>query len=442
MTLRTFRLPVLLLACLLLATAQAQVSFDVGGELDVRFGVDVRGRLPIAAVCAQLEGRGEVGSGFFPDAAFVIEAGACYDAAVQAGLQGGVEQEIEELLGLGRDPALAFWLGRAYATLYTIDGVDLSIGRQTVSWGSVDALSPVDVVNPSDLRYPLAPPSERKLPSTMLRAVVHAPAGVGIDLVLLPLFEPSRLPSAAWRPEVELPSFPPEAGVAGVLPLRDERPEASWRNLQFGVRATFDLGLFDGSDLSVSYFRGFRTVPTAAFELVSVEEAPGVLFLQPVLRYDRVQVLGLDFSSAIGAVVVRGEAALTLSEDRDGSDPAVGNTAVQAVIGAERTLPGNVFVSGQLVYEYLAAEQGQEAGHDLATVLALRMEPDARLSFEAGWLHDFSDGSGLVQPGFSYAFADGVNGRLEGVILYGADGSRYGGWRSNSQFRIGLSYAF
>ncbi len=427
---------------LLLATAHAQVSFDVGGELAVRFGVDLRGRLPVAAVCAQLDGRGEVGSGFFPDADFLIELGACYDAAVQAGSQGGLPDDLEALLNPGGESALQLYLGRAYATLYMLGGVDISVGRQTVSWGSADALSPVDVVNPSDLRYPIAPPSERKLPATMLRAVVDASDGITLDFVLLPVFEPSRLPGPAWRPAVELPSFPPEAGVAGFLPLRDERPAASLRNLQFGVRATFDLDVYGGTDLSATYYRGFRSTPSASFELVAVDEVPGVLFLQPLLRYDRVHLLGVDFSSAIGPVVVRGEAALTLSDDRDGSDPAVGNTAVQAVLGAERTLPGNVFVSGQLVYEYLAAEQGGDASHDLASVMALRMQPDARLTFEAGWLHDWTDGSGLVQPSFGYVLADGVNARLDAVLIYGRDASKYGVWRDNSQFRLSLSYAF
>lgn len=429
-----------LLLLLTLSTALAQVSFDLGGEVDVELGVDVTGEFTVAAAGFELVAGGEVGSGFFPDATFKVELGASYDAAAQAGTQGGIPSDASELLYPSPEP-FSVWLGEVVATVYLGDA-ELSVGRQKVAWGSADALAPLDVVNPHDLTYPVAQPSASRLATLLARLRVRAPEGVGLDFVLVPLFEPSRLPGAEWQPAVDLSAFPPQAGIVGVAPILDERPAATLANVQFGVRATFDLDLFDGSDVSLTYFRGFDKVPTASFTLVPVPGAAGQNYLQPVLTYDRLSVVGLDFSSVIGSFVVRGDAALSLTDDPEGNDPTIGNPYFAAVIGAERSLSGGAFLTAQVVYERTWPDAGAEAAVDLASVLALRLEPDARLTLQTAWLHDYSDGSGLVQPTLDYALADGVTASLEGVVFYGRDGSKYGGWSDNSNLRLAVAYAF
>lgn len=430
------------LACVaVMSSALAQVSFDLGGKLSTEVGVNVSGDFTVAAVCLTLEGRGEVGSGFFPDAAFFAEVAGCYDAALSAGPTGEDPSDLSDLL-FGRPDPFSVRLGAAYATLYR-PSFDLSVGLQKVSWGSADALAPLDVINPTDLSYPLAPPSERKLATLMVRAQVDAPVdGVALDLVLVPLFEPSVVPGPAWRPTVVLPSFPPEAGIVGVAPPFDDRPAANLSNMQFGVRATFDLDLLDGTDASLTYFRGFKKLPTASFRVVPTGEVPGTFYLQPVLNYDRVHVLGFDFSSVTGAYVIRGDAAMTFTDDPDGVDPAIGNPSFQAVVGVERSLPGGAYLTAQLTYERVWPDAGADAAVDFASVLALRLEPDARTTAQAAWLHDYVDGSGVFMPSFGYRLADGVTAEVEGVLFYGRDGSRYGDWRGNSQLRLGVEYAF
>lgn len=420
--------------------AFAQVSFDLSGALGAQLGVDVNGDFTVAEVCLGLAGRGEVGSGFFPDAAFLAEVDACYDAAANPGPSGGVPESLDELLYGRRDP-FSVKFGNLYATLYR-PNAEISFGLQKVSWGSADALAPVDVVNPTDLSYPVALPSERKLATLMARVQLDAPDGVSLDLVLVPLFQPSVTPGARWQADVALPSFPPEAGVVGVVPPLDDRPEAALRNVQFGVRATFDLGLFDGTDASVTYFRGFDKLPTASFQMVPIEAAPGTFYLQPVLNYDRVHVLGLDFSSVVGAFVVRGDAAMTFTEDPDGVDPAVGNPRLAAVLGVERSLAGGAYLTAQATLERVWPDADGEAGLDVASVLALRLEPNARLTSQAAWLHGYVGGSGAFMPSLSYRLADGVTATAEGVLFYGSDGTRYGDWKSNSQLRLGVEYAF
>lgn len=429
------------------AVATAQSSFDYGGSVTSELALRIDGSFPLASTCARLHGSGEVGSGFFPDAAFFVEFRACYDATAPTGTRGGFPDDIADiddladLLGAERQP-LSFSLGRAYADLYLGD-FELRVGRQTVAWGSADALTPLDVVNPSDLSFPLAEPGDRRLPTLALRLRYEPSRAVGLDFVLVPLFEPSILPGPDWRGAMELPEMISDDGLTLVLPLvRDERPAAGFGSLQAGLRATFDVGLFDGTDLSVTYFHGFRKTPTVAFEPVIDIEIPGFELLQPVLRYDRINVFGVDFSSIIGSYAVRGDFALTLGQDPRGTDPAIGNNGFAAVLGAERSFPGNTFGSAQLMLEHTAGDAGESGNTAFSSVVAVRREMDLRLTLQGAWLHNWSDGSGLVQPKVTYALAGGVSLVLDAAVFYGREHSRYGGWRDNTQLRAALSYAF
>lgn len=412
----------LLAACALVlgAPARAQVTYQLGGSVGAEFGVALDGTIPLAAAYLNLRLDGEVGAGYFPDAVFKAELLARYDAAAA-------------------EP-LSLRLGRAYATVY-LGELDLSVGNQVVAWGSVDAVNPVDVVNPRDLANPLADPTAQRLATPLLRATWHAPEGVTLDAVVVPVFIPSVRPGERWQPALELPTLPPGMVVVGVLPAQEDVPGIELGNVQFGARATLDLDLGGGADVSVVAYRGFRHLPTASADLVPTA-TPGQFQLRPRLAYDRITLLGADFSAVLGGFVVRGEAAYSFGEDRDGTDPGVGNDTFAAVLGAETNLSGGPFLTLQAAYQRTAPDAGAEAGHSFSTLLAAKYEPDTRWTFDFAWLHEWTDGGGALRPGLTYAFADGLNGTATATILYGPTGSAYGAWKDNTQFGIGLGFSF
>ena len=421
-TRRSLRLLTGLLALLLTTGAVAQVSYDLGGELRADFGVAVDGYIPVAAADLTLRLSGEVGSGFFPDAVFMAELSAEYDAA-------------------DTTTPFSVRLGRAYATVY-LGPIDLSVGNQVVSWGSADALSPVDVINPRDLSYPIADPASQKLATPMLRAVAHASGGVTVDMVLVPVFVASELPGARWQPAVDLP---PGVIVVGVEDPIVARPAVELANVQFGVRATLDLNIGGGADISAMYYRGFRHLPAVTYLPVPTAE-PGQYVIQPVLSYDPVQVLGVDFSAVVGQFVLRGEAAYTITgtpPSLPGGVPTpVGTDTVEAVLGVETNLPGGPFISLQGIYQHAAAGATTPASDTYSTATIARYEPNNRTGLDFAWLHSWSDGSGAIRPSLSYTFADGLIGTAEAAVFYGAAGSEYGAWRDNSQFRASVAFSF
>lgn len=419
---RHTRLVAALTLLLFCSPALAQVRYNLGGDLSASFGVAVDGHIPVAAAGITLKFDGEVGAGFFPDAVFVAELAAAYDAAQP-------------------DTPFSVRLGRAYATAF-LGSIDLSVGNQVVSWGSADVLSPVDVVNPRDLSYPIGDPASQKLATPMLRAVAHAGDGVTVDLVVVPVFVPSTIPGARWQPPLQLP---PGVTVVGLENPIVARPAAHVNNVQFGVRATLDLNIGGGADASLVYYRGFRHLPSVAFIPIPTE-TPGQFVVQPILAYDPINLIGMDFSAVVGQFVLRGEAAYTITGQPatlPGGAPApVGTDTFEAVLGAETIIEGGPFVSLQGVYQHAAAGAMTPASHRFSTAVITTYEPNNRTGLDLAWLHSWSDGSGVIRPSLSYTFADGLVGSAEAAVFYGVDGSEYGAWRNNSQFRIGIGFSF
>jgi len=411
---------ILLLLLIFLTTglASAQGGFRLGGEVSTEFAAAVDGEIPAAAACLKLRATGDVGSGFFPDASFEADVYGCYDTAAGTG-------EVR--------------LGRAFATLYLGD-VDLIVGQHVVFWGSADAFNSVDVINPRDLSNPLAGAAEQKLPVPLLRAVVHTDEDITLDLVLLPVFRPSILPGERWQPEQQL-TPPPGVTIVGQAQPVNNLPEAELSNLQYGARVTFPIDAFSGGDLSLSYFHGIRGTPTVTANLLPTE-TPGEVRLQPVLDYDTFDLVGVDFSVAVAPTVIRGEAAYTMTRDPDGTDPSIGNHSLSATLGAEYTFPGGVFTSLQGMVDYLAGDDGEAGDLDFSALLASSYQVNSRVSLEGAWLHNLSDGSGLVSPNLSYQFADGVTGNVGALVLYGSEDSGLGAFRSNSQLTVSLAYSF
>ncbi len=398
-----------LLASLLISLGVAQQP-NISGRAEATFGVAIDGSLPVAAAELSLSLYGDVGSGFFPDAAYRATVLASYDAATG-------ENRVE--------------LDEAYAAVY-LGKLELTVGKQRRFWGSTDGVNPVDVLNPRDLTFP---PAADKLAVPMLHANVYAD-DVRIEFAVVPVFTSSRLPGEVWRPTLK-PQLPPGVTVVDVLAPEENRPEATLGSVQFGARGTLDLGQFD---VSATYFHGFRTQPTQSAR-IEPTGTPGQVQLQPVLDYDRMDLLGLDFSGTVGDVVLRGEAAYQITPDSAGTDPSVGNHSLQAVLGGEYLIPGGPRTVVQGIFDYTAPDAGEDAVTSYKLMTAMTYQPDARLQVDLGWAQNF-DGSGLVMPGMSYSFADGVTGEAKAYVFYGGDRTEFGKWRENSQLRVSLAYSF
>ncbi len=418
---RRLLLTIALLA--LSASAFAQLRTDWSGQLEARLGLESTGDLTAAGAEARLALDGEVGSELFPAAAFRAELRAETDAATDT-----AEVRLDE----------------AWGRLYLNDGaIELTAGNQRLFWGSTDGVNPVDRLNPRDLSVP---PDEEKLPVSMVHLRAWLEGDVNLQVALLPVFVPSEPPNEDWRDD-DGPTAPPGVTVTEMRPVREELPSAALENLQLAVRAQWRPA---GFDVAASYQYLFRDLPTRSAEIVPTD-VPGEVILQPVARYDRIHVVGLDGSLALGDFVLRAEGAYLFTSDPGGTDPTVGNPSFQIVAGAETVVPGGPRVIAQAILDGETQEAGPgqggpgEASGDvelgLRSMLVLTYEIDTRTDVEAAWVHDF-DGSGMFRPRVAYTFGDGVTGSLEAMIAYGEEGTRFGGWSERSGATASLQLDF
>jgi hypothetical protein len=395
-------------------TALAQVSLDFSGDLEAEFGVTFSdGSLPVSAARGLLELTGKVGQGFFSDATFTLSARTTYDASL-----GEAEMRLWE----------------AYTTIYLGD-FDISLGQQIVFWGSADVQNPVDVINPRDLTFPL---DTEKIPVPLARVVYQGLGGFRFEGVVVPIFTSAKLPDQHWQSSQEPP---PGVTIIGTAPVDDQHPEASLDNVQFGVRVTSEVGIFDGADVSLSYFHGLRTTPTVGLNYLPQEDA-GAYVVQPVYRYDEYDLLGVDFSLAVSGVGLRGEVAYTATGDPQGTNPEIQNHSLEAILGTEYTFPTDVLGSLSIIQSYLAADQGSSATLRTKFAVQLSYELNNRTLIETRLQQSLSDGSGVLNPNLSYTFADGVSGNLSAYLIYGNENTEFGLYRNNTQIRASLSFAF
>ncbi len=198
-----------------------------------------------------------------------------------------------------RDPY--FYFREGYLK-YRGDNFDLAVGKQFYTWGTADGFNPTDNLNPRD--YHDVPDREKM--GIFSFAASYYPTDASITLVIIPLFTPSRLPlaSSRWNADPNRKSTDSSLAAAGLPPgttiRRREMPGERLDKVQAGIRAKQTIA---GWDVSMSYFDGYNTQPV-------VRQIGNVA--RP--RFNRMHVIGTDFTTTSGKFEYHGEGAWRLYE--------------------------------------------------------------------------------------------------------------------------------
>lgn len=194
-------------------------------------------------------------------------------------------------------------------------------GRQLVRWGKADILNPTDRFAPKDFLNVL---SSDFLGVTALRATYER-GGDTLDLVLQPVFTPSRAPLARQRwsglPEQALQLALREAGAR--FP---SRPAAGLRWNHLGP----------GYEFSLSFYDGFNHLPVYSAR-VELLPSPAILIGR---AYARMRMYGADAAVPLRWFTVKGEAGYFTTTTPDADDYAL------YVVQLERQSGEWLFVGG------------------------------------------------------------------------------------------------
>lgn len=194
--------------------------------------------------------------------------------------------------------------------------LDLRLGKVVHAWGTADGFNPTDNLNARDYTDLLR---ADKL-GAVCASLGYQLRDLGIDLVVLPVFQPSRLPTGDNRFGPELPSRvenpffptgPPELAVSYDFTPR-KLPAVSWDHVQEALRVSYKL---PGSAISASYGRYISDLPAIDVVPGVPDLSRGTVTVGIAERFERQEVLGADFQTAVGSIGLRGEAARVVFPD-------------------------------------------------------------------------------------------------------------------------------
>ena len=179
---------------------------------------------------------------------------------------------------------------------YTNNSWDFKIGKQIVIWGVADGLRITDIISPMDYSEFLARDyDDIRIPVNAFRLKYIKPS-YNLELIFVPVSEFFILPVGEENPWSVTRSF--ELPYQGDM---DNTPEKTLKNSEIGGRFSFYLS---GIDFSVSALHTWNKMPVFSYQY---SQNMDTLLLDAY--YNRLGMLGMDFSMPVGKFVVRGEIA-------------------------------------------------------------------------------------------------------------------------------------
>ncbi len=203
---------------------------------------------------------------------------------------------------------------------FVVSEFALRLGRQIMTWGVGDLIFINDVFPKDYAAFFSGRPLQYLKVGVDALKLDFASRLVSAELVLIPWFEPDRVPT----PD-RFVLFDPFPG----LPRVEQRPASSVSNGELAIRAYRRLA---GADFSLYAYRGFYGSP--APQPVGAPEPDRVS-----LRFPRLNVYGASLERAGFKGVVSAELGYYDSrEDAGGSDPWIPNSELRALAGYRRQL--------------------------------------------------------------------------------------------------------
>ena len=270
-------------------------------------------------------------------------------------------------------------IDEAYIDLFT-EYVDFRIGIQKFAWGRLDEINPTDNLNTEDLtKGGTDEENERKIGVPAVKSNLYSDV-VNCELVWIPQYVPYRLPTPEerWFPHV---LKPPEAiqtnTAAGDIPVTPLYQEidlsgSALKYSEYGIRLSRYIG---GCDISLSYFRGYDTMPVTSAPTDLTIDLHNLLALDYSISADvtivpqirRMNVYGLDFTTTAGSFTIRGEYAYFQNKYY--------NRKLSSVLKGEVTQERQDDIMDEFLYEYLdsGGTKSVQTFH-IAPEIALQMD--------------------------------------------------------------------
>ncbi len=338
-----------------------------------------------------------------------------------------------------KDPA---YLNELYLD-YFLEEFEFRLGKQIINWGKADTINPTDNITPWDYRDFL----DNGHIGVFSLKINYYIGNLNIEGIVVPIFKGSHLPSKDSRWYLNLPNtspnpyFPVNGNESFDLIYTFQESEISTELVdaaQLAGKISFDIS---GWDFSVSYYYGRDDLPTFnQIETVSDDFTSINVSIQP--EYERLKVVGGDFSTSFGKFGIRGEAAFF---DRE-------NEYFQYVIGLDYrfsnlSLGDELFIIVQWIQELNNNDieyRIDDINHLFNKSVSCRFDYKINESINllVGGVYNIKSKGYYINPEVQYKLTDNLKLNLIGDILRGESNSFFGSFENNTRAQIKVRYTF
>ncbi len=310
----------------------------------------------------------------------------------------------------------------------------LTAGKRIIRIGTADWLNPTDVISPKDY-------------TTLHSDIEEFTKGIEemnfdlsfsnfyASLYIFPAFTPNKYPMVPFSvgiiPNVLSVSFFPDSAI---------KPSYEVKYTQYGLRFQ---GYLSNIDFSLTYLSIYDRDFDLDYRVCRTANSSTIVLIP---HYNPVKMFGADFSMTISGWEFHGEGAYFKTIDEDGTDPAVKNPYIYAILGGNKTFLDEKVKFGSQVgvkhifdfkdstyYEpsliksvvYGFAQKFNYQNHENTYYGTLTLgynSPDGSWSIDGTLVYDFTNNDYFTIPKLMYSPADAVN-IIAGLFLSGGKGS-------------------
>ncbi len=340
--------------------------------------------------------------------------------------------------------SLDFRMREIYLDLY-LKNMDIRIGKQQIVWGKADGVFITDIVSPLNLTEFLLPDFDE--------------IRVGVYAAKFDFYFGNSTVEAIWKPVYAGNELPPPGSIWHITPGFPAPPVFDYSKEK--IKATLDN--------SEAYLKFSQTTSAIDFDLMgaytwsqtpdmyvekqfgfdSVTHRPILTGLLITPEHHRLWVAGGSFTSTLGPVVLRGEAAYKngayfQTEDPHADGALTKKDYLHYVVGLDYRV-GDLLLSTQFIQKYIFDYDDyliEDKASNMMTFLAHYDALRQTLHLELFSYLGLNPGNALIRPKITYDFTDSFSILLGSNIFVGDEQGFFGRYDNNSMIYTKIKYNF
>jgi hypothetical protein len=319
------------------------------------------------------------------------------------------------------------------------------MGNQIVRWGKTDEVSPLDNLNPEDLRdgFPRRR-DERKLPIPMVNLELFKEM-YKLQGIFIPFFVESKydLRDTDWA------YFDHIAKKVGPFGIQEEHVPDTLSNSEVGVRFSGTIGTFDYG-FSYQYARedvaslgslilppGFPSAPFDT-DLKDLAQFAQLTNQQIVLENNRRNIYGFEFETVLGSFGLRGDVAYIYQRNfLNDRLKSIRKPVIEYVLGADYNGPGSFYFNLQFVQAIiLNYDHGIIANDEITTGIdgdIYKRFFDDNITLDLRFFHNITNNAYYYNPNILIEYWENVSLELGLDLIGGPTYTAIGYFRDNDQ---------